>query len=80
MAITRAPYIFEPDHAAWAPLAGAAPISLLQLEPGACSWPVTGGFCGMPTDQRPNGTFRSWCPVHHRRGITAPPPKTRKAK
>jgi GcrA cell cycle regulator len=61
------PYTFS--AAAWDPLPGTTPISLLQLSDGVCRWPVGGdgqslgtGFCGCPVSRG-----SPYCPEHRAR-------------
>ena len=73
-------HLLDPEHDAWRPIPDQPPITLLQLERGLCNWPVTGGFCGAATELRPDNTPKRWCPVHQKRGVTPPPPKTKTKK
>lgn len=47
---------------AWEPLPGVPPISMMELPDGRgvrCRWPVTGGYCGLPSGER------TYCDHHH---------------
>ena len=68
-------HLYEPEHEAWSPIPGQPVVTLLDLDRGRCSWPVTGGFCGAGTETSPDGHHRTWCPTHHKRGVTPLPTK-----
>lgn len=61
--------------AAWAPLPGTTPVSLLDLGRDQCRWPIGEvgapgfGYCGAPA--REGGPY---CAHHHARAHTAPVP------
>lgn len=66
------PKITDPTElrpAAWASLGDAKPISLMDLpdRPGVlCRWPVTGGYCGLPSGDR------TYCSDHHKMAFRQP--------
>lgn len=67
----------KPRGEAWEPIPGFAPVSLLDLEPGQCRWPVgsdgTHTFCGATVGHGP------YCPHHHEWSIGNGTPSERSA-
>lgn len=61
----RSVTIAEPMPAApagaWEPLAGVAPIGIMDLAGASCRWPVDGGYCGSAVERG------SYCSAHGQR-------------
>lgn len=72
----------EPLPAAWLALPGSTPVSLADLPPNTCKWPVTDKmqFCALPVRLDPIGarTYH-YCPAHHALG-TRPMPEGKPKK
>ena len=62
-----APNVERINSRAFKPLLGSAPVTLLQLEPGQCKWPVGDEptlFCGCPAEAESDGRPPRYCSAH----------------